>query len=182
MRAMFVVLVLLLCVASATSARAGGQLAPRPIPLTKPTPTPTPAPAIFTVLELKIVTGNDDLRGDSSATADVWYPNGDQDHCTLKAQSDGGWSKGSTTTVDCHLSKARSIDELRKSWIWIGLQSHDSFGESPDNWNIQHLAIIATEIGGHNLPSCVFFAGGNPLARLTNSTPKVNISTLNGHC
>jgi hypothetical protein len=157
-------------------------VAPKPMLQLKPSPTPTPTPAIYQVLRFQIITGRDDLRGDSDAAADIWYADGAKDHCTLKAQSDSGWPTGSAHIVDCHLARPRTVAQLRKSWIWVSLQSHPSFGESPDNWNIQGVELHAIQIGGPAPPGCVFNASGNPLYRLTGSLPKVNVMTHYNGC
>jgi hypothetical protein len=174
----------LLVAACATPALAGTTpaVAPKPVLQLKPTPSPTPIPALYQVLRFQATTGRDDLRGDSDASADVWYQDGAKDHCTLKAQTDGGWPIGSLHTVDCHLARARTVDQLRKSWIWLSLQSHQSFGEDPDNWNVNAMELHAVQIGGSAAPGCVYRASGNPMFRLTGSAPKVNIMTFYHYC
>ncbi len=184
MRLTVIVWIMLLagvCTATAVAATPPA-VAPKPMLQLKASPTPTPTPALYQVLRFQIMTGRDDLRGDSDSSADIWYQDGAKDHCTLKAQSDGGWPVGSMHTVDCHLVRARTVDQLRKSWIWVNLQSHSSFGESPDNWNVNGMELHAVQIGGSASPGCVYRASGNPLFRLTGSVPKVNIMTFYHYC
>lgn len=177
MRVSVIVWIMLLAAVSAATALAATTpaVAPRPMLQLKASPTPTPTPALYQVLRFQIVTGRDDLRGDSESSADIWYADGAKDHCTLKAQSDNGWPVGSMNSVDCHLARSRTVAQLRKSWIWVSLKSHQSFVEDPDNWNINGLELHAIQIGGSAQPGCVFNASGNPLYRLTGSLPKVNI-------
>lgn len=168
--------------ACAAPAFAGEPTVSKPAGHIQLAPTPTPTPTLYNVLHFQVATGSDDLRSDSEATAEVWYADGSQDRCTLKARDAGGWANRSVNSADCHLSKPRSIDTLRKAWLWIGLQSHSSFGESPDNWNIQWVHIIAVQIGSPGTAPCVYQAEGNPLARLTASQPKVKLTDLHSSC
>jgi microsomal dipeptidase-like Zn-dependent dipeptidase len=119
-------------------------------------------------LVFQIATGNDDLRGDSSATAMLESPNGTVlQKFTLKAQNAAGWNNNTSHTVSIDLKPARKGCEM--GHIAITLTSHNSWPETGDNWNVQGLDIQA-EGSGHKMQ--LLKTSGNPLFRLTgdNST------------
>ncbi len=130
----------------------------------------------LTQIEFVIVTGSDDLRGDSSATATIKAPNGSVlQVITLKAQNQAGWNNNSTHDLIFALSPPQPLSQLQN--ILITLTSHDSFGETDDNWNIQSVNITASNPPGP--AQCLINSGGNPLARLTNNAPTLTLSTPN---
>lgn len=124
----------------------------------------------FDEITFNIVTGGDDLRGDSSATVTVDLPGGNQTF-TLKAQSDPGWGNNSDHVKSFTLSgAARPLSDFGN--ITITLTSHNGFLETDDNWNIQSVLVtLSGSSGGATLMS----KSGNPLARLTGSSPSVTL-------
>ena len=124
----------------------------------------------FNQITFDIVTGGDDLRGDSSATATVALPGGAQTF-TLKAQSDGGWSNNSEHVRTFNIAgPALLLDAF--GVITITLTSHNGLFETDDNWNIQSANIT---VNGPSGSAVLFDQGGNPLARLTGSAPSVTL-------
>ena len=135
---------------------------------------PVPPTATFSQIVFNIVTGGDDLRGDSSATASVNLPGGAQTF-TLKAQSDGGWENNSDHVKSFAISPPQPLAAFGP--ITITLTSHNSFPETDDNWNIQNVDVTATGPSGQ---ACVLNQGGNPLARLTGSGPSITLDPRAG--
>lgn len=129
----------------------------------------------FNQIEFVIGTGGDDLRGDSSATATLQAPNGATlQVITLKAQNQSGWSNNSSHAVTAGLSRPQSVSSI--GHIVITLTSHNSFGESDDNWNIQSVTVTLLNNGAS--PTQLVNSSGNPLARLTGSGPSVSLALL----
>jgi hypothetical protein len=138
-------------------------------------PNQPPPPNALKQIEFVIVTGSDDLRGDSSATATIKAPNGSVlQVITLKAQNQSGWNNNSTHDLIFALNPPQPLSQLQN--ILITLTSHDSFGETDDNWNIQSVNITAFD---PQPAQCLINSGGNPLARLTNNAPTLTLSTPN---
>jgi hypothetical protein len=124
----------------------------------------------FNQIRFVIGTGSDDLRGDSSATALLVTSTGlPVGNITLKSQSDSGWSNNSTHTVTAPLNPALTQAEI--AHVVITLTSHNGFGETNDNWNVQDVSISLLNNGAdaHLLMS---FSGA-PLARLTGEQPSL---------
>jgi hypothetical protein len=131
---------------------------------------PASAKATFDQVTFNIVTGGDDLRGDSSATASIKFPSGTQTF-TLKAHSDPGWGNNSDHVKSFALDgPAQPLSAFKD--ITITLTSHNGIFETDDNWNIQSVAITANGPGG---AAQVLNRSGNPLARLTGSSPSVTL-------
>jgi hypothetical protein len=124
----------------------------------------------FDQVSFNIVTGGDDLRGDSSATATMCFPGGSRTF-TLKSQSDGGWDNNSDH-VKTFSVPGPSLPLSFFGSITITLTSHNSFPETDDNWDIQSVGVTAKGPGGS---SCVMDQKGNPLSRLTGSNPSVTL-------
>ncbi|MBV9811641.1 MAG: hypothetical protein JO326_02755, partial [Acetobacteraceae bacterium] len=142
------------------------------------TPNCRPAPGpdtLYDQLSFNILTGGDDLRGDSSATASVQLPGGTQTF-TLKAQSDGGWENGSDHIKSFALNPAVPLSAIGQ--IAITLTSHNGLFETDDNWNVQDVHVTAVSSSG--AIGCVLNQGGNPLARLTGSGPTVTLHPTAG--
>jgi len=114
-------------------------------------------------IQLSIGTGGDDLRGDSSATAALQGPGGASfETVTLKTQGQASWGNNSGHIVVAPFNQA---SQTALGQVAITLTSHDSFPETPDNWNIQNLtATVFSPTGGI---LCQQSLSGNPLARLT---------------
>jgi hypothetical protein len=133
-------------------------------------PTEAPKPAeTFNQVTFNIVTGGDDLRGDSSATATVALPGGAQTF-TLKAQNDSGWGNNSDHVKSFNLPTAQPLSAFGD--IDIRLTSHNGFLETDDNWNIQAVTVTLNSPQGS---TTLLAKSGNPLARLTGSSPSVTL-------
>lgn len=129
---------------------------------------PTPPQATFTGIIFDIDTGGDDLRGNSSATATIALPAGPQTF-TLKAQSDDSWPNNSDNVRSYTLAGPALPFEAFGD-VTVTLTSHDSWFETPDNWNIQSITVTLT---GQSGSATLMEKNGTPLARLTNSAPSV---------
>lgn len=124
-------------------------------------------------IQLAIATGNDDLRGDSSATTSVLSPNGTMvQGYTLKTQNQAGWANNSSNQQMFGFS---AISPPQFNSISITLTSHDSGLETPDNWNIQSVSGEEVDAAGNVI--CTFGASGNPLSRLTQQVPTAIVAT-----
>ena len=70
----------------------------------------------FDSIRFIVHTGGDDLRGDSSATAELFSVNGQAlQTVTFKPEKAGGWGNNSTHTVETKLAQPLSGDEIGKS-------------------------------------------------------------------
>ena len=137
--------------------------------------TATGAAGTFNQIEFVIGTGGDDLRGDSSATATLESPNGTVFQTVeLKNQNQPGWGNNTSHTVTASLNPSRTVCAI--SHIVITLTSHNGFGETDDNWNVQSVNVMLSNngIGGKDLMS----GSGNPLARLTGTFPSLVLDGL----
>ena len=124
----------------------------------------------FDQVSLNIVTGGDDLRGDSSATATFCFPGGSRSF-TLKSQSDGAWDNNSDHVKTFTITGA-DLPLLFFASVTITLTSHNSFPETDDNWDIQSVRVTVKGPGGSG---CVLDQKGSPLSRLTGSSPSVTL-------
>jgi hypothetical protein len=89
----------------------------------------------------------------------------------LKAHSDPGWGNNSDHVKSFALDgPAQPLSAFKD--ITITLTSHNGIFETDDNWNIQSVAITANGPGG---AAQVLNRSGNPLARLTGSSPSVTL-------
>jgi hypothetical protein len=131
---------------------------------------PPPPVETFNEITFNIETGGDDLRGDSSATAMVALPGGNQTF-TLKAQNDSGWGNN-TDHVKAFTLSGTPQPLTNFGNIVITLTSHNGFLETDDNWNIQ--SVLVTLSGGSG-SATLLSKSGNPLARLTGSSPSVTL-------
>jgi len=134
-------------------------------------PAALPAPTqTFDKITFNIETGGDDLRGDSSATAGVALPGGTQTF-TLKAQSAPGWGNN-TDHVESFTLSGPPQPFSAFSDITITLTSHNKFLQTDDNWNIQSVLVTVSGSGGS---FTLMSKSGEPLARLTGSSPSVTL-------
>jgi hypothetical protein len=125
---------------------------------------------VFDKISFNIVTGADDLRGDSSATASISLPEAPQVF-TLKSQSEAGWANNSDH-VKTFTITGRALPVGLFGPVTITLTSHNSFPETDDNWNLHIIEVTATGSSGS---SCVLKESGTPRARLTGSSPSVTL-------
>jgi hypothetical protein len=129
----------------------------------------------FNQIQFVVTTGDDDLRGDSSATVTLQAPNGATlQVITLKGQNQAAWNNNTTHTVTAGLSQPQTASAI--GHILITLTSHNSFGESDDNWNVQSVVVTLSNNGGS--PLQLVNSSGNPLARLSGSGPSVTLTPL----
>jgi Pro-kumamolisin, activation domain len=110
--------------------------------LTNLTPT---VPVEFHQIRFIVGTGGDDLRNDSTATADVSLKNGEQFTVTLKAKNAGSWGNGTVngpldfdipSTVTTLPTPTQAL-----SGVQINLIQGGSFPETDDNWDITTLQV-----------------------------------------
>ncbi len=136
------------------------------------TPPPKAPPGSFNQIRFVIGTGDDDLRGDSSATATLKAANGSTlQVISLKAQKEPGWGNNTTHTVNAELTRALTASAIVH--IVITLTSHNSFGETNDNWNVQSVTVALLNNGAGQKELMSF--SGAPLARLTGSQPSLTL-------
>ena len=126
-------------------------------------PAVTPA-ATFSQITFNVGTGGDDLRGDSSAMTTIAVPGGTRTF-TLKRQGESSWDNNSAHTKTFTITPAITLAQFGN--ISITSQSHNSFTETDDNWNIQSLRITVSGASGS---ACLLNQSGNPLSRLTGSS------------
>jgi hypothetical protein len=122
--------------------------------LTNLTPT---VPVEFHQIRFIVGTGDDNLRDDSLATADVYLKNGEQFEVTLKEKGGGSWDNGSTHgPIDMNIpSTVKPLPTPIKalSGVRINLTQGSTFPpESPDNWDITTLQVSFFNPG--NLQFC----------------------------
>jgi hypothetical protein len=154
-----------------------------------PPPPIVTGPTLFDTITFVIGTGGDDLRGDSSATATLFSPGSTTvfgitipfgpsfQTVTLKAQNAAGFPNNSSRTLSFPLNNPMPLSAIAA--LSITLTSHDGFGETDDNWNIQSASIsLSNSTTGQS--ACFANALGNPFVRLTNSAPTTVITAGSG--
>ena len=139
--------------------------------------TPT-VPATFGLLELLISTGGDDLRGDSSATADLIAPGASLPFqtVTLKTKSEPAWNNGSVHDLIVPLVTPQGAGGIGS--IVIHLIQGGSFPETDDNWNIE--SVNAWLVAPGSLEVCQIDVNGDPFVRLTGSAGDVTFNIPDG--
>jgi hypothetical protein len=136
-----------------------------------------PPPPTFDQITFGVVTGGDDLRGDSDATATITVMGLPPQTVTLKAQGDPSWDNNSTHTRMFTLSSAQPLSAFVN--VTITLTSHNGFIETDDNWNIQTINVTLTSSGGGG-SACLLSGAGNPFVRLTGSSPSITVTAGSG--
>ena len=125
----------------------------------------------ITNLELTIVTGGDDLRGDSSATAYIIVANGNRTRefsTELKSETDPNWNNDTTHgPIAWNMPSGVTTDNLSR--LGIRMHSHENGTETSDNWDITSV-LVTYPVDGGGQDVLVDLAGG-PLVRLTGSEP-----------
>lgn len=144
-------------------------------PATNCQPAPQPG-ELFNQIQFRIITGDDDLRDDSSATATLNQTNGITRTFTLKAKDESDWQNNSEHTRTFALLADHPLSAFET--ITIKMTSHNSFPETNDNWNIQSLNVIVSKSG--NDPACLVSLSGNPFKRLTGDDPSVTVDAGSG--
>ena len=133
---------------------------------------PPPPTGTFNQVQFVIGTGSDDLRGDSSATATLKGTNGTVlQVIDLKPQSKSDWGNNSSHTVDAPLTTPLKPSDIVQ--IVITLTSHNGFGETDDNWNVNSVNVSLSN-NGSGAQQVMSFSG-NPLKRLTGSDPSLTL-------
>jgi Pro-kumamolisin, activation domain len=101
-------------------------------------------PATLNLIRFIVGTGGDDLRNDSTATANVFLKNGGQFTVTLKAKNAGDWGNGFTTPpIDFSIPNTVTLPTIAEglSGVQINLIQGGSFPETDDNWDISTLQV-----------------------------------------
>jgi len=134
---------------------------------------PIGPPGTFNTIAFDVKTGGDDLRGDSSARITLESPNGNNlQELTLKAKDGEHWENSSEHTVQLVLKPQRTPCSI--AHVWITLASHNSIGETDDNWNVQRINIAVSNNGVN--PQVLGGGSGDPLQRLTGSLPTLVVA------
>jgi hypothetical protein len=144
---------------------------------------------LYNFIDIKIATGGDDARADSSVTAGIISgpvavapgasPNVVQT-ITLKPQSapdqNGNTSWNNWTSSDQHFALSTPTPACGGGGLIITLTSHNSFGETNDNWNLQGILVTLYNQSGNQVAQQAgvvrmgdmsgIASGGSPLFRL----------------
>jgi hypothetical protein len=127
-------------------------------------------------IELTVVTGGDDLRSDSSATAYVIAVEGGDTRefsTIIKSETDPSWDND-TTHGPIVWNLPAGLTTRNISRFGIRMQSHESGLETSDNWNIN--SVLATYPDGSGGQAVLVDEAGGPLVRLTGSEPQWEIN------
>src|SRR5271157_5240528 len=136
-------------------------------------PSSASAAPTFNQIQFVIVTGGDDLRADSSATAALLGANGTTlQVIALKNQTQPGWNNNSTHAVTAALAPPQPASAIGR--IVITLTSHNAPFETDDNWNIQSVTVNLSNNGANQLQ--LLGASGSPLVRLTGTLPSITLN------
>lgn len=122
-----------------------------------------------------VSTGNDDLRGDSAATATLGITNGTSQTLTLKAKDAGSWDNNTTHAVITALQPPQlpSTNAALTS-ATITMAEHSSWFETPDNWDMANVLLRVFDVTGKQV--CAMSAGGSPLQRFTGSNLSLKLA------
>jgi hypothetical protein len=122
-------------------------------------------------LEVTVITGGDDLRDDSSATAWIMVIEGNESReysTLLKSETEPGWGND-TTHGPIAWNLPPGIDSSSISRFGIRMQSHEGATETSDNWNVN--SVVVTYPDGSGGQAVLVEQAGGPLVRLTGSEP-----------
>src|SRR5271168_1419918 len=109
----------------------------------------------------------------TSARITLESPNGNNlQELTLKAKDGEHWENSSEHTVQLVLKPQRTPCSI--AHVWITLASHNSIGETDDNWNVQRINIAVSNNGVN--PQVLGGGSGDPLQRLTGSLPTLVVA------
>src|SRR5262249_22087840 len=118
-------------------------------------------------IKFTVVTGADDLRGDSSAVAALMDSAVNTfETFSIKTQTDPGWPQNTSHIAVGAFNRASSSVLARAEFT---LTSHNAIFETDDNWNVDTLLIELLDSSGTTL--CSQRLSGSPLARLNGSAP-----------
>jgi hypothetical protein len=129
---------------------------------------------VYSQLTFKIGSGGQGIRADSSVALSVSLPGGAQSF-VLKARNEPAWFANTITEKTFTLS-GRAQPLTAFGAMTITLTSHNGAFESDDAWNVQSVNVTT----GPGAPACVVNQSGNPLRRLTGSTPSVTLTPRTG--
>jgi hypothetical protein len=131
-------------------------------------------PQTFNQIQFTITTGDDNLRGDSSATATLISPGGvTLQVLTLKDQHDNNsWDNNSTHIVSLTLSPPRSAADIGQ--IVVALQTHNGPFENDDKWNVNSVTVTLANNGAGQTQ--LVSGSGNPLQIVT-TTQTLTLTT-----
>ena len=135
----------------------------------------------YSVVEFHIYTGDDDLRINSIARTEMNFADTSTEKCSFKDNGDDAWGNNSDNTIECHLDRARTYDELRKARIWIIKQDVVNFLWGSDNWNVDKVIVTGKDPDNH-ASTCIWSSSGNPLIRLTGKAPKFAVEDYDTSC
>jgi hypothetical protein len=119
-------------------------------------------------IEHVIVTGNDDLRGDSEADGLLQTLNGSSTGVFRKAPGEPGWG-GNSTHVRVGSSNL-PLQSAAASEI-ISLHSHPTWPEGNDRWLVQSIDMKVRNPNGTLV--CEQMGSGSPLASITDGSPYI---------
>jgi hypothetical protein len=117
-------------------------------------------------LQLRIVTGSDDLRGgNDNVNAHIHFKNGTI-QTVMNINASGSYPNWSERVASLVLHSPVAIDQISH----VRLQTTFSGGFFGDNWNLNRLEITAfgTDLPGA-LPAIIYTQAGSPLIRFTAS-------------
>jgi hypothetical protein len=117
-------------------------------------------------LQLRIVTGSDDLRGgNDNVNAHIHFKNGTI-QTVMNINASGSYPNWSERVASLVLHSPVAIDQISH----VRLQTTFSGGFFGDNWNLNRLEITAfgTDLPGA-LPAIIYAQAGSPLIRFTAS-------------
>jgi len=123
-------------------------------------------------LEITVNTGDDDLRGDSTATAYILVSHGGntREYSTiLKKESDPSWGNN-TSNGPILWNMPPGVTDKNIKRFGIRLQSHNNAVETDDNWNINSVLVTYPGPGGAQVQ--LIQEAGVPLFRLTADQPE----------
>ena len=135
-----------------------------------------PATSRFDTVTIAIVTGGDDLRGDSGATATVFAHGftAALQQVVLKGYGDASWDNASMRSRTIQLNTPVPSNGLKS--MTITLLQGGSWPESPDNWNVDGIVVTLEDSTGSNGPVTVLSQTGRPLFRLTGDAPSAELT------
>jgi hypothetical protein len=127
--------------------------------------TGSPTPASPAQAQFIISTGDDSIRGDSTATVQVFGSNKSAPPF-LQANLPTGGQNGDVFNIK--LAVPANAPPINQWQVVLTLTSHNSFIETDDHWHVDGVNVM--EWGANQPENCVLRATGEPLADLSNSS------------
>ena len=139
---------------------------------------------LITMLDVTVITGDDDLRANSGAWLDIQTPDGFYAKPCFIKNSPPAWDEHSTRETQCTLSQPMSVDQLRSATLYLeydgspnayaSMDTVDPY-QTYDNWKINSVHISAMAAG--QTPQCLVDAKGSPqLAELKGDNRKFQLA------